>query len=330
MGFQLIVILNTSIADFIIGVYLLTIASYSAVYSGIYGLVDHEWRSSLSCSFVGSLAVFCSETTCFFMVILTAFRLRNVCNAYNPSMQMNLSLLLLKLSVGTAWLMSFFLSIIRYFSVTSQYFVHSISFSSVFHRERTWNVPTLKQFMCRYGLLSNSTLPNNENHLESIDMFLRSRFPEGGTIRSFGYYGETSVCMPSIYAGPGESSWQHTLFLITLNFLSFLFIAIGYIFLYKYASSSSAKAQNKLSDKLAAKMQKRIARIIATDFCCWIPICIMTYVRISGATYSVLVYQISAVLLLPINSAVNPFLFSSLPEKFIDLFCGKCHSSCVS
>ena len=120
--------------------------------------------------------------SCFLMVILTAFRLRNVCNAYNPSMLMNPSLLPWKLSVGTAWLMSFFLSIIPNFNVTSQYFVHSISFSSVFHKERTWEVATLKQFMYRYALLSNSTLPNNENHLESIDMFLRSRFPEGGTI----------------------------------------------------------------------------------------------------------------------------------------------------
>ena len=58
LGFQLIIILNISIADFVMGIYLPTIASCSAVYSGIYGLVDHEWKSSLSCSIVGSLAVF--------------------------------------------------------------------------------------------------------------------------------------------------------------------------------------------------------------------------------------------------------------------------------
>ena len=68
-------------------------------------------------------------------------------------------------------------------------------------------------------------------------------------------------------------------------------------------------------------MQKRIARIIFTDFACWIPICVMAYIRLSGIFLEPIVYQISAVLLLPINSALNPILYSSLEDKIGGIFC---------
>ena len=77
--FQRVIILNVSKADFVMGVYLLTIVVYSAKYAGEYGEIDHEWRSSLRCSVIGSLSVISNDASCFFLVILIAFRLMNVC-----------------------------------------------------------------------------------------------------------------------------------------------------------------------------------------------------------------------------------------------------------
>jgi len=45
----------------------------------------------------------------------------------------------------------------------------------------------------------------------------------------------------------------------------------------------------------------------------------MAYVRLR-IKFSDIAYQISAVLLLPINSAINPLLFTSLPDELIN-FC---------
>ena len=144
------------------------------------------------------------------------------------------------------------------------------------------------------------------------------------SVKFFGYYGETSVCMPRFYVAYGESSWEYTISIITLNFLSFFFIAVSYFIIYKYFSASSTKSDSIYKNEEATRMQKRIACIIATDFCCWIPICIMAYVRLLGVEFSDIAYQISAVLLLPINSAMNAFLFSPLPDKLIDLCRHKC------
>ena len=319
LAFQHVIILNISIADFIMGLYLITIAAYSAKFSGIYGLLDREWRSSLNCFIVGSLSVISSESSCFLMVILSAFRLITI---YDPINSLTLSLRPWKICVGATWLLSICLSVIPMLGVTSSYFVHSISFSSRFHRSGWIEGAQLKQFMSRYAFLSNKTVKDYGSELESIEMFLKNNLPESLPMRMFGYYGATSVCMPRFYVGSGEPTWEYTIALITVNFLCFVFVAASYVLIFLRSAKSSASVRSKQStksDSKSSRIQGRIARIIATDFCCWIPICVMAYVRL-GIDFSNIVYQISAVILLPINSALNPFLFSSLPDKLIS-FC---------
>ena len=59
-------------------------------------------------------------------------------------------------------------------------------------------------------------------------------------------------------------------------------------------------------------MQKRISRPLLTDFFSWIPVCIMTYLRVAGVFLPADAYIASAGFLLPFNSAMNPMLYSKL------------------
>ena len=321
IGFQRVIILNIAIADFIMGIYLLTTAAFSEYFSGYYGDVDLEWRSSLSCSFIGSLAVISSELSCFLLVVLMAFRLKNISRAIES---LTSSLRPWKVCIIFAWLLSLVLSFAPLLNATSRYFTHSFSYSSSF-QNGTWNASNLEQFACRFAVLANSTMTNHGNEFHSAAKFVESNLLRDSSVHLFGYYGGTSVCLPRFYVGLGESSWEYTIAVITINFLSFLFIALGYVLMYKFSSKSSKTVRSSKSKEQTAKMQKRIARIIATDFCCWIPISILAYVRL-GIVFSDIAYQISAVILLPINSALNPFLFSALPNKLISFFSQKYHS----
>ena len=313
--FQHIIILNISIADFLMGVYLITIAAYSAKFSGYYGSVDSKWRSSLECSVIGSLAVTSSQASCFLMVVLTAFRLVNI---FWPLKFLSASLILWKICLGLSWLLSLSLAIAPILDVTSTYFVHTLSFTSMFHKDGEVSLTDLWAFLCSYANWNNKTLTNYGSALKTTEMFIKQHLPHSAPVQMFGYYAETSVCMPRFYVVLGDPSWEYTLSVITVNFICFLFIAVSYILIFRHSSKSSAEVRNSKSDEQAAKMQKRITRIVATDFFCWIPICIMAYVRL-GVEFENIVYQITAVLLLPINSALNPFLFSSLPDKLIKL-----------
>ena len=309
LEFQHFIILNISISDFIMGIYMITIAFYSQAFSGFYGLVDGEWRSSLRCSIIGSLCVLSSEASCIFMVILTAFRLMNV---RNPTASLTSSLGPWKLCIAAAWLLSFFFSIAPLLPTTSSYFVRSISFSSRFHRNELVEVVELKQFMCRYAILTNTTVKNYESELESIKMFFNTNFSDSFRLRIFGIYGQMSICMFQFYVVTGDPNWEYICSLITFNLICFIFIVVGYLEIYRRSNKSSANVRSNRSEQHAAKLQKRIAIIIATDFCCWIPICIMAYARL-GINFSNLFYQITFSGLLQINSVLNPLLFSSLP-----------------
>ena len=70
-----IVILNIAVADFMMGIYLITISILNAVKFESNNHNRLEWVGSLGCSIVGSLVVISSEASCFLTMTLTSFRL---------------------------------------------------------------------------------------------------------------------------------------------------------------------------------------------------------------------------------------------------------------
>ena len=61
----------------------------------------------------------------------------------------------------------------------------------------------------------------------------------------------------------------------------------------------------------------KIVRLIVTDLICWIPICIMSFISFAGYIIPDVVYPITAILLVPINSAANPWLYSSFLAEYV-------------
>ena len=317
------VILNISIADCIMGVYLLAIAVHSSIYSGYYGKVDIAWRSSWTCTLIGSLAVTSSEASCLLMVVLTAFRLNSTCDPYAT---ISTRMWPWKMAICASWIIAMIVAALPIIShLDFQYFLHSVYFVLEFNKQGFWNASDLTKFACRFAAMSNKTINAKGNSLQTTRAFLEENFPDEA-VKVFGYYSETSVCMPSFYVTRDETAWEYTLVIMTINFLAFLSIAACYISLYFETTRRSkllGQSAQQRSSKQELKMQKRIATLIATDFLCWIPICIMSYVRISGAEFSNTIYQVTAVFLLPINSVMNPLIYSLIPETKIGktLFC---------
>ena len=131
----------------------------------------------------------------------------------------------------------------------------------------------------------------------------------------FGFYAQTSVCVPRFYASTRESSWEYSTFLITLNFMLFIYMVVVYVFVYKKTtgkkfSTSNIEGRNK-------DLQKRISKLLLSDFFCWIPVCVMAYLKVAGVSFLPEAYIASAGFLLPINSAMNPLLYSPLIGQWV-------------
>ena len=316
--YQNVIILNISIADMIMGMYLLSIAVYSAYYSGYYSQIDLEWRSSLRCSVIGSLAVLSSEASCFFMVLLTSTRLYAV---YKPFSTLSMSTYKYKLAIILVWLMAFLIAVLPISHQKLDYFVQNkVEFSNRFTHSKIWSKEKVTKFACRLAMLKNESMEYNCNDWDSTKSFLKINYPEYSPGAEFGYYGQTSVCMPRFYVYRGESAWEYSFVIITVNFLSFFFIAVSYICMFIKANENKLEIRNSQREKQQSRTQRCISRIIITDFLCWIPICIMAFVKLSGFHVDDVVYIVSAGLLLPINSAFNPLLYSSLLDKLEKIF----------
>jgi hypothetical protein len=70
-----IFITNLSVSDFLMGVYLIIIASADVHYRGRYVWNDMLWRNSIYCQIAGILSVISSETSAFLLCLITLDRL---------------------------------------------------------------------------------------------------------------------------------------------------------------------------------------------------------------------------------------------------------------
>ena len=309
MKYQCAIFLNISIADLVMGIYLVIIAVYSVQYSGYYNQIDFEWRSSLSCSIVGSLAVISNEASCLLTVLLAS----SFWKIYKPFSSHTESVCLYSLAIIFVWLISFTIAALPYAFPIAEYFLNSVEFSNRFTRSLIWKKEKIKMFACRLGILTNKTMKYDS--WDYTKSYLKTDYPEYSPGVQFGYYGLTSVCMPRFYVYQGEQSWEYSLAIITLNFLCFCFIAIIFVCIFKRSTRNKDETRNNQNEEKQIRMQRGFSRIIVSNFLCWIFICIIAFVKVSGYYVDDVAYIVSFVWLLPIKSALNPLLFFSLPNK---------------
>ena len=58
-------------------------------------------------------------------------------------------------------------------------------------------------------------------------------------------------------------------------------------------------------------MQRKIAIIIATDFCCWVPFVIVCCLHSLSLLDATPWYALFSIVILPINSVINPLLYDN-------------------
>uniref|UniRef100_H2ZG91 G-protein coupled receptors family 1 profile domain-containing protein n=1 Tax=Ciona savignyi TaxID=51511 RepID=H2ZG91_CIOSA len=231
-----ILLINLSVADGLMGVYLIALGSKGIEYSGNYCRFDKYWRTSSTCSNLGSLALVSSEATVLILAFLATLRLFSI---LNPLKTKRISIKIPIASIIVAWLLAIFVGVAPQFSSLSDH--------------------------------------------------------------------DNSVCLPKFFVSPGQQGWGYSVAIIVFNFVTFVYICGAYVVISRVTSSETNKRHR--SSQLH-KMQMRVTRLVLTDFVCWIPICIMSFLQLGGVEIPNQAYAFSAVILLPINSALNPLLYS--------------------
>ncbi|XP_048738543.2 uncharacterized protein LOC125653234 isoform X2 [Ostrea edulis] len=239
-----IFIMNLSVSDFLMGVYLIIIASADIHYRGRYAWNDIHWRHSITCQIAGILATISSETSVLLLCLITIDRLIAV---KYPFGQFRFTRGKALFCTGIIWCVTILLAAIPL--IPGEYF--------------------------------------------------RGQF-----------YSRSVVCLALPLTRDKPAGWEYsTAIFILLNFVLFTIIALGQCLIYREVSLSGSKVKStrRNQDMVIAR---GLFLVVLSDFLCWFPIGIMGLLALNGYVISGEVYAWVAVFNLPINSALNPFLYS--------------------
>ena len=133
----------------------------------------------------------------------------------------------------------------------------------------------------------------------------------------FGFYSRSAVCLPLQLSEGTPAGWEYsTSFFIGMNFISFTFILVAYLSMFLTVKRVTHAVRSTNLNRESA-MAKRLVFIVMTDFCCWMPIIIISILSLTGNFNDPdkIAYVWIAVFVLPLNSSLNPILYTFSTDR---------------
>jgi hypothetical protein len=319
-----------SLGDFMVGGYLLVIAIYdTAIYKSTYCQVQITWMTSIQCSTIGVLSTIGSQISLFAMAGLSIIRLSGIRGALRVPGEVTLAKSLkVALGVFIIVLISAAIAITPMIDGLEDFFVNGVQFDKKLFLFR--GVPKKRKILqvlnAYYGRMKDMTLSWEMTLTMVSKMFSHNEgyYDPTKTVKKQNFYGNDGVCLFKYFVRDDDPQKKYVWAILVLNFVCFLFISISYILIALASTNSSRKLANtenkRQIDQRNRKMNTRIAIIIATDFCCWIPfivICVLHSLEVLDATPW---YGIFSMIILSINSVINPFLYDSIITSKVEKF----------
>ncbi|XP_072173103.1 uncharacterized protein [Diadema setosum] len=271
---QAIMIMNLAAADFLTGVYMIFLASADAAYGSNYFVHAHIWRKGPLCKVVGVIAVLSSEASVLMITLISLDRLQGV---VFPFSRFHLTKKSVKIFAAVIWIVSVIMSLIP--PIVTHVLTDGDSF--YIYSDVCLGLPLIRSTEVEFTFqnFDSTAYENNQPVVSS--------------------------------AAVGNYMYYSIIVFIGVNLLSFLIIMFIYVTIFVYARRSARKAQRTPERDQELRLAARMALIIGTDFCCWMPIIIMGILAQSGAfVIPTELYAWCVVFILPINSAVNPHLYT--------------------
>ncbi|XP_072022536.1 uncharacterized protein [Amphiura filiformis] len=269
---QSLMIANLAVSDCIMGVYMLILASVDAYYGDQYFYHSETWRESYLCRFESFLSLLSSEASVFFITLISVDRL--LCLVF-PFGKAQLNSKITKLIVGILWAISVILALVPSIVAGPESDFYDLSDVCI-------GLPLV-------------TRPSSYS-IQSSDV------GGPGSGRTF------SLPVPNDFI----PAWYFSIAIfLGLNLVCFLVIFVCYVVIFINVKMVKKRVKVQSNRDEQVKMTIKMAAIVGTDFICWVPIVIM---GILSQTHTVVIplqmYTWSVVFILPINSSLNPYLYT--------------------
>ena len=98
--------------------------------------------------------------------------------------------------------------------------------------------------------------------------------------------------------------------MIILNFVLFMMIALGQIGIFSAIKLSTIKTSTDKRKSSELILAYRLATVVLSDFLCWFPVGVLGLMAANDFPVPGEVNVALAIFVLPLNSALNPFLYT--------------------
>ena len=299
---QYLMIMNLSVSDCLMGIYLIILLSADLYYWDSFPAQSDLWRDSSPCKIASTISVLSSEASVFFITLISIDRFTRV---KYPLSKHQLKVKSTRVVLTMLWVLAITISVGSFILLNMhKFWVYSVS-------EVCIGLPIQRHQDYSYTVTDIQTI-----HVD--------RYTCSGRYKTHSWLSKTQKY--DYKKGSRTASLYFSIAILTgLNLICFIVVGICYTYIFVRLRKSSKNSGLSLS-KREIRLAKRLSLLVLTDFCCWVPIGILSIlVQVWDVSVDPVAYVWIATFVLPINSSINPFLYT-LGDVIADM-AKKCRSS---
>ena len=298
---QELLILHLSLSDFLMGVNMLLLAAADVFYGDYFPSYSDQWRNGLVCKVASVLSILSSELSVFFITLISFDRFQGVKYPFSSKRLRPKSA---RICIAVIWCVGLILSVVP--TALSGVFPDVYEVSEV-----CVGIPIVKRPVplptdSFVAILVNETKIGYEYSFDDYtDTFYYNYVIE--FIENL----ITSRYTFSRIVGYELATYFSLIVFIGINLVCFGLVAFFYMQIFIYARKTTQSAGRKPDEKQGIRRAMKMSVIVLTDFCTWVPLLLVCILAQSNVIkVNPLTYAWTVAFILPINSAINPFLYT--------------------
>ncbi len=275
---QTFLLSNLAISDLLMGIYMLMIASADIYFGEHFPMQAESWRTGTTCRIAGAVSIVSTEASVFFVTLISFDRFINIRFPFSKRKLRKKSSAVI---AGSLWCISLTMGIVPSILAGDNYRFYDNSNVCI-------GLPLAQLQLSTKDFVTEKT---------NADAHIRDQFNKH-IVTS-----ETLDRVPGLFYA--------TAIFLGVNGISYLLILICYIEILRFVLRSSKRAGLNKDMREQVRMTMKVAAIVLTDFFCWAPVILLgILVQASVVILPPSVYAWSVTVILPINSAINPYLYT--------------------
>ena len=319
-----IYIFMISIGDFCVGVYLLLLAYHHREYDYNYCRKKYEWFSSLSCNALGVLSTFGSQISLFSMTIMSVQRARNLSCSLSFRFTRRLLIVYIILAIA-AMALSITIAVAPLLDMFEDYFINGQVYYGTQERQIfLYGLQTKRDLIstidAHYGSSIYKKLQTSGDTVRwsEVRRLFKGMFTniwsnnsqsevKGIQSAKVGFYGSGPACIFKFFVTKQDPQHVFSIAILSVNLACFLIITISYMRILQLSVMSNKAVGRKNENSVL--LQTKVSMIILSDALCWIPFIIFAFLHFQEIENAEKHYVLFSVILLPVNSVVNPIIY---------------------